>query len=68
MQKRRKSGATSEEFGLYALQQRKGLRRAPILVEVIVDIERLTMEVDTGAGVSIVSECTWNTLFPSIYH
>jgi len=36
----------------------------PITVVVEVDDQTLTMEVDTGAAVSIISEAMWRRVFP----
>jgi len=37
-----------------------------MLVSVAIDEKPLTLELDTGASVSLVSEITWNKLFPDV--
>ena len=56
-----------EEPDDYTLQMVKSLRKSdapPILVKVKLDDCPVDMEVDTGAAISLMSESTFNTLWP----
>ena len=50
------------EYPLYCLSDAG--RSKPINVEVVVDGKPLTMELDTGAAVSLVSESTYQQYWP----
>ena len=50
------------EYPLYCLSDAG--RSKPINVEVVVDGKPLTMELDTGAAVSLVSESTYQEYWP----
>ena len=50
------------EYPLYCLSEAE--RSKPINVEVVVDGKPLTMELDTGAAVSLVSESTYQEYWP----
>ncbi len=52
----------SEEYGLFAVGCTDGID--PIVVELELDGQRVRMEVDTGASLSVVSETTFARLWP----
>ena len=53
--------SSSDEYPIFKLGERSS---KPIEVSLIVNGKRLTMELDTGAAVSIISEATRKELFP----
>ena len=58
------TSSESEELGLYQIHQVKKGSTPPVRVEVRVNSKPLKMEVDTGAAVSIISQKTWQEVFP----
>ena len=54
-----------EELHVFALG-RKNWKSAPMKCELTVDGKQLTMEIDTGAEVSIVAEETYKHCFPEL--
>ena len=51
------------EYSLYHMQESN--RSLPIMVDLKVNTADLTMELDTGATLSLISEKTYNNLFPA---
>ena len=48
-----------ETMGLYGVNQYRGVSPKPIVVSIKVKGKEIPMEVDTGAGVSIILFSTW---------
>ena len=55
------SDASGDEYFLHKVGERSS---APIEVDVTANGRKLTMEVDTGAALSIISQATKELLFP----
>ena len=55
-----------EAMGLYMVNQYKGVLPKPIVVSINVEGKEIPMEVDTGAGVSIIPFSTWRSHFPDL--
>ena len=55
-----------ETMSLYVVNQHKGVSLKPIVVSINVEGKEIPMEVDTGAGVSIIPFSTWRSHFPDI--
>ena len=53
-------------MGLYVVNQYKGVSPKPIVVSINVEGKEIPVEVDTGAGVSIIPFSTWRSHFPDI--
>jgi len=56
-------GSSGEEYRLYQMTNRAS---EPFNVPVLVNGKKLTMELDTGAAVSIISDQTRRSLFPDL--
>ena len=55
-------GDEVEELGLFMVSDRGGVQ--PIWIDVEIEGKTVSMELDTGAAVSIMSSTAWRTLFP----
>ena len=53
-----------EELGLYQIHRVKKGTTPPVRVEVRVNSKPLKIEADTGAAVLIISQKTWQEVFP----
>ena len=53
-------------MGLYVVNQYKGVSPKPIVVSINVEGKEIPMEVDTGAGGSIILFSTWRSHFPDL--
>jgi len=56
-------GSSGEEYRLYQMTNRAS---EPFNVPVLVNGKKLTMELDTGAAFSIISNQTWRSQFPDL--
>lgn len=59
-----KDDKSNEDFQLYTMGTKSATR--PITVDLDLNHKRVTMEVDTGAEVSLISEKTYDMLFPDM--
>ena len=57
-----------EVLGMFNVHQISGTSPTPIIVSLEVEGKQIPMEVDTGAGVSIIPLLTWKAHFPDLPH
>ena len=53
-------------MGLYVVNKYKGVSPKPIVVSINMEGKEIPMEVDTGAGVSIIPFSIWRSHFPDL--